>query len=180
MRLIDADALLEEIKSIQVVVTGLRTGKGFLNECMNNYRESVLRAIDEQPTSYDPDKVVSEIRRDSGNWYRDIDGDYVPPMIETEKAIKIVKKGGVDKDCNNCDNYTEPDEVDNGCYLCCKGYENNYKPKADNGGVADDVCEWKKSEEYPFYWIVLCDGCEVNHRQGDYCPRCGKKIKVVE
>ena len=48
------------------------------------------------------------------------------------------------------------------------------------GGVSDDVCEWKKSKDYPFDWIVGCDGCEVNHRQGDYCPRCGKKIKVVE
>ena len=49
-----------------------------------------------------------------------------------------------------------------------------------HGGVSDDVCEWKKSKDYPFDWLVGCDGCEVNHRQGDYCPRCGKKIKVVE
>ena len=48
------------------------------------------------------------------------------------------------------------------------------------GGVSDDFCEWKKSKYYPFDWIVGCDGCEVNHRQGDYCPRCGKKIKEVE
>ena len=48
------------------------------------------------------------------------------------------------------------------------------------GGVYDGVCEWKKSKDYPFDWLVGCDGCEVNHRQGDYCPRCGKKIKVVE
>ena len=44
---------------------------------------------------------------------------------------------------------------------------------------SDDVCEWKKSKDYPFDWIVGCDGCEVNHRQGNYCPRCGKKIKIV-
>ena len=48
------------------------------------------------------------------------------------------------------------------------------------GSVSDDECEWKKSKDYPFDWLVGCDGCEVNHRQGDYCPRCGKKIKVVE
>ena len=46
--------------------------------------------------------------------------------------------------------------------------------------ISDDVCEWEKSKDYPFDWFVGCDGCEVNHRQGDYCPRCGKKIKVVE
>ena len=44
---------------------------------------------------------------------------------------------------------------------------------------ADDVCEWRKSKDYPFDWFVGCDGCEVNHRQGNYCPRCGKKIKIV-
>ena len=49
-----------------------------------------------------------------------------------------------------------------------------------HGGVSDDVCDWKKSKDYPFDWLVGCDGCEVNHKQGDYCPRCGNKIKVVE
>lgn len=47
------------------------------------------------------------------------------------------------------------------------------------GSVSDDVCEWTKSKDYPFDWFVGCDGCEVNHKQGNYCPRCGKKIKVV-
>jgi hypothetical protein len=31
------------------------------------------------------------------------------------------------KDCDNCANYNEPDEVDNGCYKCSKGYENNFE-----------------------------------------------------
>ena len=47
------------------------------------------------------------------------------------------------------------------------------------GVISDDVCEWRKSKDYPYDWLVGCDGCEVNHRQGDYCPRCGKKIKIV-
>ena len=46
-------------------------------------------------TAYDVEKVVAGIRRSSGNGYRDIDGDYVPPMIETKDAIDIVKRGGV-------------------------------------------------------------------------------------
>ena len=32
------------------------------------------------------------------------------------------------KDCNNCANNTDFDEVDNGCYMCCKGLEDNYQP----------------------------------------------------
>ena len=47
------------------------------------------------------------------------------------------------------------------------------------GGVSDasdNVCEWKR---YPSNWFVGCDGCKVKHKQGDYCPICGKKIKIV-
>ena len=46
------------------------------------------------------------------------------------------------------------------------------------GGVSDDtdnMCEWKK---LPFSWFAGCDGCKVEYKQGDYCPRCGKKIKI--
>lgn len=32
------------------------------------------------------------------------------------------------KDCNNCVNHTEFDEIDNGCYMCCKELEDNYEP----------------------------------------------------
>jgi hypothetical protein len=41
----------------------------------------------------------------------------------------VIQINTIEKDCNTCDNYTEPDEVDNGCYMCCKGLEYNYYPK---------------------------------------------------
>lgn len=44
----------------------------------------------------------------------------------------VLLKKQYSKDCSNCKNYTEPDEVDNGCYMCCKGFENNYEPKQTN------------------------------------------------
>lgn len=37
-----------------------------------------------------------------------------------------------EKDCNTCANNTDFDEVDNGCYMCCKGLENNYEPIQTN------------------------------------------------
>lgn len=43
--------LLDEIKSLQVIVTGLRTGKGILNEYAKHYKNSVMRIIDEQATA---------------------------------------------------------------------------------------------------------------------------------
>ena len=49
-RLIDAQTLYDELSTLSVVVTGLRAGKGVLNDYMKEYRKSVLRVIDEQPT----------------------------------------------------------------------------------------------------------------------------------
>ena len=68
--------------------------------CKCNRREcdKAKCPIHNAPTAYDIDKVIRELRRGSGNGYRDVDGDYVPPMIETEKAIEIVKHGIVGKD----------------------------------------------------------------------------------
>ena len=54
--------------------------------------EMLKEAFDNSRQAYDVNTVVSEIRRNSGNGYRDIDGDYVPPMIETKEAIEIIKK----------------------------------------------------------------------------------------
>ena len=53
-----------------------------------------------------------------------------------------------------------------------------------NGGVSDDVCEWKYNDsEYYFesscehLHIFISDGPEENEYR--FCPYCGKKIKIV-
>ena len=46
-RLIDADALMEEIKSLSVTVTGAGSE---MKEAMKHCRESAVRIIEEQPT----------------------------------------------------------------------------------------------------------------------------------
>lgn len=88
-RLIYADALIEEIKSLQVFVTGLRAGKGILNEYAKQYRESLLRIVDEQPTAYNVDAVVAELNELSIQ----SDGFF---MNYTEEAVDLVKRGGVE------------------------------------------------------------------------------------
>lgn len=97
-------------------------------DCFNE----IKLMIKNQPTAYSVGKVVEELEKEleAGNIAIDY-GEF--------RLFEIVKQSGVYKDCNNCANYTEPDEVDNGCYLCCKGYENNYEPKSDSGGVRKDV-----------------------------------------
>ena len=65
--------------------------------CAGRYEYETIgmleKALENSKTAYSVDKVIKELRRRSGNGYRDVDGDYVPPMIETEKAIEIVKAG---------------------------------------------------------------------------------------
>ena len=52
-------------------------------------------------------------------------------------------------------------------------------------GVSDDVCEWKYSDS-EYYWESSCEHLHIFMSDGpkeneyDFCPYCGKKIKVVE
>ena len=47
--MIDEKKLIEEIKSLTVTITGLRAGKGILQEYAKHFKEAVLRSIEEQP-----------------------------------------------------------------------------------------------------------------------------------
>lgn len=54
------------------------------------------------------------------------------------------------------------------------------------GGVSDDVCEWKLEDEEANLYLTGCqqrqlifDGTPKENKY-EYCPYCGKKIKVVE
>lgn len=49
------------------------------------------------------------------------------------------------------------------------------------GGVSDDVCEWKQDNIFETVYRV-CGGFSTTAYQTDFefCPYCGKKIKVVE
>lgn len=46
--------------------------------------------------------------------------------------------------------------------------------------VSDDSCEWRKYLNHPYDWLVGCEHGLISSKQGDYCPYCGKKIKVVK
>lgn len=49
------------------------------------------------------------------------------------------------------------------------------------GGVSDDVCEWKQEDDNLITscgdYFNIIDNCTEKF---DFCPKCGKKIKVVE
>ena len=80
MRLIDADAFKTQIAGITIA---------------NNYPTSkanaICKVIDAQPTAYDPDKVVEQLEEACISL-----SDYPGYTVDIEKAIEIVKGGGVD------------------------------------------------------------------------------------
>lgn len=94
MRLIDADTLTEEIKSLRCTLTGLRAGKGVLARAADEYRKTILQIIDDQPTAFDKEKVIEELRSEIHLTVYDpmLAGRY----IKKERAIEIVEKGGIE------------------------------------------------------------------------------------
>ncbi len=81
MRLIDADALKKDLKSVTLS-----------NGTLVN-TNAVLYLLEEYPTAYDPDKVVEqleELRKECEDPLQEYDPNYF-----IDKAIEIVKGGGV-------------------------------------------------------------------------------------
>lgn len=86
MRLIDADALLKHFETIQEQENAI--GLDFV---------AITDEIKEQPTAYDPDKVVEQLEKEKNPLYRE-DGSLMGKrtVIRIDKVIEIVKGGGVD------------------------------------------------------------------------------------
>lgn len=88
MRLIDADALIEAMKKTESEYENAMT-------CPSWW--SAFNVISEQPTAYDIDNVVEELKTDSSvKLYGSGNSDNY--MIPVNRAIEIVKHGGVGKD----------------------------------------------------------------------------------
>ena len=83
MRLIDADALKKDLKSVTLS-----------NGTLVN-TNAVLYLLEEYPTAYDVDKVVEQLEKEKNPNYRE-DGSLMGERaaIEIDKAIEIVKAGG--------------------------------------------------------------------------------------
>ena len=91
MRLIDADKLIEDV----------------LNSMPTGSARGVFRAfIEEQPTAFDVDKVVSELETRRKEYENEADKIDVPfkhsfylkgVMREYEYSIDVVKAGGIDE-----------------------------------------------------------------------------------
>ena len=110
------------------------------------------QVINSQPTAYDVSKVVEELEGETS--------------------------------CPNCSMYCADANI-------C-GFEEMQKQAIEivkQGGASDDECEWKYVEKYKISpltsALALETSCKKIHFRQDeisqfnYCPYCGKKIKVV-
>ncbi len=86
MRLIDVDKLKEAIEEEK------DDNDYMCRLCL----ESIKEIIDEQPTAFDVDEVVDELKRlpKCSIWNHNSDN------IDRTKAVEIVKRGGVDGEIN--------------------------------------------------------------------------------
>ena len=118
---------------------------------------SAFNVISEQPTAYSVNEVVEELE-------------------ETMQDLSVIEiLSHIDFDST----------IQSGLDNFLKAYNSELLRIVKNGGVSDDVCEWKyKDSEYYFesscehLHIFMSDGPKENEYR--FCPYCGKKIKVVE
>ena len=113
---------------------------------------SAFNVISEQPTAYDVGKVVVEL----DETMQDLSVIEIFSHIDFERTIQ-----------SGLDNFL-------------KAYNSELLRIVKNGGVDDDVCEWKKDDMCEAVYRV-CGGCFTSEYQKDFkfCPYCGKKIKIV-
>lgn len=92
-RLIDADALIEQIWEKHKKV------EESYDLCADELKEvfcGIVALVDEQPTAYDPDKVVTQLEERSKEYNAGVRLHGKPEEMLTDEAIEIVEGGGVD------------------------------------------------------------------------------------
>lgn len=90
-RYIDADDLIEELRSLQVTVTGIRCGKGYLSTIVREYQKSVLKIVHDQPTTdVVPVEEVERIMKEHID-FRKEEGD-VRAEVALEQALSEIIK----------------------------------------------------------------------------------------
>ena len=118
-------------------------------------------------------QTVEDVRKEAVN-------EYVKAVVEELEERKALHERLVDYETKN-GTVTEK-------YQHIKAIDvlNDAIEIVKQGGVSDDVCEWKLEDEEANLYMT---GCQQRQLIFDgtpkengyiYCPYCGKKIKVVE
>ena len=98
--------------------------------------------------------------------------DSQPTAYDIDKVVEELQCD----ECQNCD-FFEVCAASRYCEECHKKIIEIVK----QGGVADDVCEWKLTDTKNLMpYKTACGNEDLYDSHYKYCPYCGKKIKVVE
>ena len=182
MRLIDADEFYNRIENdtdlcAEMELDGLKALKKYL---------------DLQPTAYSVEKVVEELEeylKSERNFNDIIDtGSEIknPVLTRTigrieafEKSIEIVKQC-----CVGTESESIRDKAvkwnNNSSKRVPYEFIDYVEGKRDIC-ISDDVCEWKDNYSNNQYsYLTSCDKIFEFDSDYNFCPYCGKKIKVVE
>lgn len=120
--------------------------------------EDMVKCVNDMPTAYSVDKVVATMDE---------------ALIELE-------------DGTNCGTCVFKDVCDDGYDGCVQTIVAVCKSIVKKGGASDDVCEWKLCDEEANVYDTSCGNPHIliegtpKENNYEYCPYCGKKIKVVE
>ena len=156
MRLIDADELLSKLNEAYKKANAeyhRRALNGFWCGTCSALQEAI-REVKEQPTTFDVDKVVEELKRIRAKKTcnkEKCDTKEICRICVVDDAIEIVKQGGVSDDVCKW-KYTK-EIMDNA------EFKVGCNPNALKRGVVPN---------------------NFSYHDFKYCPYCGKKIKVVE
>ena len=95
-----------------------------------------------------------------------------PIAFDVDKVVEELNRIRAKKTCNK-----EKCDTKEICRICVV---DDAIEIVKQGGVSDDVCEWKQDDMCETVYRV-CGSCFTSAYQKDfkYCPYCGKKIKFV-
>ena len=128
---------------------------GIRKEQVHESKKAFIKYIEKMPTAYSVDGVVEELK---------------------ERADFL-------KDCRKYGNKNAKQQAES--YNTMMMYEvadlvDDLIEIVKNGGVDDDLCEWRLIKGYKFLHKTSCGDVFDMQNGFKYCPFCGKKIKVVE
>lgn len=105
-------------------------------------------------------------------------------LLDNEPTAYFVDKVVGELECDRCESCSLF-EVCAGSKYCEKCHEKIIEI-VKQSGVSDDVCEWRLCDEEANVYDTSCRNPHIliegtpKENNYEYCPYCGKKIKVVE
>ena len=147
-------------------------------------RSELLKAFNNKNVQITFDLPVEEVLGE------DVDLDDFAMLVQD--AIQAYKKMAIDTIINQPTAYDidkvveEIEKANQGCcnYCGCDLYSDDVIEIVKQSVISDDVCEWKYNDT-EYYWESSCDHLHIFMSDGpkeneyDFCPYCGKKIKVI-